>query len=235
MARLAAPHSSSSICIMTGTFTAAFFISFFVLSNIPGLINHPVIYERDRDFPATSQIASTVANAEEPPATTDSAIEANVESAIDAVEEESSPVKRLFSSLKEGNLNVILNGRIDIYTDYIKHLNYKGHKLYGRKVKARGEYVVNAHNNALQMAYSYGLLSAIPYILLCILGLIFAFRYYLTYHDRSKIAVFPLMIIISFCLSTMTELMILPFRSLFAFCFYICIGELMLTYCKKNK
>ena len=85
------------------SFFVAFFISFFVLSNIPGLINHPVKYERDRDFPATSQIAATVVNAEEPPAATDSVIDANVESAIDAVEEESSPVKRLFSSLKEGN------------------------------------------------------------------------------------------------------------------------------------
>ena len=144
------------------------------------------------------------------------------------VESEPSPVKRLLDAFKDGSsLDVILNGRLSIYKSYINKLNYKGHKRFGKKVD--GLYVVNAHNNVIQIAFTYGILAAIPYVLICIFSFLRSIQYYRKFHDTNKNACFPILITTAFLLTSLTECILIPMQSLLAFAFFISLGELMNT------
>lgn len=205
----------------------SFAISLLLLSTVPNLINKPIVFERDRLF--TAEYSNTgICYASSADTDTDAG-----QTDID-VSEEPSPISRLFSVFGEGTtLDNILNGRISIYIDYMNNINFKGHEKYGKKVN--GSYVVNAHNNALQIAYTYGIGAAAVYVLLCLFALIYSVHYYIRYHDKKKNAVFPMLIIISFIISSMTECLLLPMQSLLAFSFFICLGELMVTYAPGRK
>ncbi|MCI8307728.1 MAG: hypothetical protein HFH14_06730 [Lachnospiraceae bacterium] len=229
---------------------ASFAVSYLLLATVPNLINKPIVFERDRLFTAEySTPGVCYASSQDDTANTPDAsasdkdtadrdvikdIEKDVEQAVKDVADEPSPISRLLSVFGEGaTLDIILNGRISIYKEYLKHIDFKGHEKYGRKVN--GTYVVNAHNNALQIAYSYGLGASIAYILLCIFTLIYSLHYYIRYHDKRKTAAFPMLIVISFIISSLTECILLPMQSLLAFCFFVCLGELMITYAPGRK
>ncbi len=243
----------------------SFVVSYILLATVPKLIDNPIIFERDRLFTAeyslseicyasstddaaaspdasgsdkgvseSNSLNNTSSDAENPDKDIIKNIEKDVEQAVKDVAEEPSPISRLLSVFGEGaTLDIILNGRISIYKEYLKHINLKGHEKYGRKVN--GTYVVNAHNNVLQIAYSYGLGASIAYILLCIFILIYSVHYYIRYHDKRKTAAFPMLIVISFIISSLTECILLPMQSLLAFCFFVCLGELMITYAPGRK
>lgn len=218
------------ISTIFGCVIVAFFISHILLLKLPAAINHPITFERDREF--TAELSSPkVCYAAEP--ATDSGIINNLETDINTVitdtENEPSPISRLLDVFN-GNISLdsLLNGRLEIYKKYIKALDFFGHKKYSKKVN--GTTVVNAHNNVIQFAYSYGIGSAIAYFLLCIFTLIYSIHYYIRFRSRKRTAAFPMLIIIAFLVCTLTECIILPMQSLLAFCFYVCLGELMITY-----
>ena len=209
----------------------SFFVSYGLLATVPHLINHPITFERDEEYLAEYSNDSiclaagsdTTAN----PKAIDE-IEQDIESAIDNVNNEPSLLKRIIMTFRDGeSLDNILNGRITIYKSYIKQLDMKGHRKYGKKVN---DYrAPHAHNNILQMGYSYGIPAMIFYIILNIFSIILSLRYYIRYHDKRRNSVLPLLITFGFTIASLTECMLIPIQSLLAFSYYLCIGELINT------
>lgn len=103
----------------------------------------------------------------------------------------------------------------------------KGNQKYGKKVN--GTFVVNAHNNIIQVGYNYGIPAMILYIILNALSLIYSIRYYVLYHDRLRCAAFPMLITLGFLITSLTECLLLPMQSLLAFAYYLSVGEIMNT------
>lgn len=218
------------IATVLGAFVVAFFISHILLLKVPTAVNHPIVFERDRLF--TAELSTpNICYAQETPTNTGilNTLENDINTVITDTENEPSPISRLFDVFK-GNLSLdsLLNGRMEIYKEYISALDFSGHAKYSRKVN--GATVVNAHNNVIQFAYSYGICAAVAYVLLCIFALIYGIHYYIKFHEKKRTAAFPMLIIISFLVCSLAECIILPMQSLLAFCFFICIGELMITY-----
>lgn len=205
--------------------TVSFFASYLALSTLPKMINKPIVYERDRLFTAN---LGTVCHA----AAVDTAEPPN--NPITQLKEEPSPVSRLFDAFKDGaSLDSLLNGRISIYKSYISKLDNDGHKKYGRKID--GTFVVHAHNNVIQVAYTYGKGAAVAYVVLSVLSIILGIYHYIKCHDKRKTAAFPMLLIIAFHISSLTESILMPIQSLLAFCFYLCIGYLMIAHTPRLK
>lgn len=221
--------------------TVAFFASMLLLTNLPDIINRPVVFERDRQFTAIDSRTKVCLAASEASKTyngntdvTTNALESDIEKSMSTMDDEPSAIKRLINSITNGEgLDSILNGRWSIYKSYIKKLNFKGHHLYGKKVN--GSYVVHAHNNVIQIAYSYGILSAVLYILLCVLTFIYSIAYYVKFHAKRESAAFPMLLITSFLISTLTEFTFIPMQSLLAFAYLMCVGKLMITFTPSKK
>ncbi len=206
----------------------SFFVSYGMLATIPNLINKPIVFERDRDFLSNNDMSKICYASEATPETAIDEIKNDVESAIENADKEPSLFKRISMIFSEGaNLDTILNGRISIYKDFSSNIDMKGHYKYGKKVN--GLFVVNAHNNIIQMGYSYGLFAMIFYILLCVFSLVYSIRYYIIYYKKYSCAVFPMLITGAFLITSLTECIILPWQSLLAFVFYFCLGEIMNT------
>lgn len=199
----------------------SFFVSYGLLATIPHLVNHPVVFERDKEFLAKYDAEDVcLAAAYE--------IEHDVESAIHNADKEPSLIKRITMIFKEGeSLDTILNGRISIYNSYIRKIDMKGHRKYSKNVK--GERVIHAHNNAIQMGYTYGIAAMIFYILVNIFSIVLSIRYYIRHHDDRRCAALPLMITFGFIITSITESLLMPMQSLLAFAYYLSIGELINT------
>ena len=206
----------------------SFFVSYGMLATIPNLINKPIVFERDRDFLLNDDLTKVCYASETTPDTTMEEIKNDVEYAIENADKEPSLFKRISMIFSEGaSLDTILNGRISIYKDFSSKIDMLGHYKYGKKVN--GTFVVNAHNNTIQMGYSYGIPAMIFYILLCVFALVYSIRYYILYHKKYSCAVFPMLIVGAFLMTSLTECIMLPWQSLLAFAFYFCLGEIMNT------
>ncbi len=214
----------------------SFFVSYGLLATVPHLINHPVTFDRDKEFLAEYDNGSICLAAQSALQPDNSAshsgalneIEHDMESAIHNADKEPSLIKRIAMAFKEGeSLDNILNGRITIYKSYIKELDMKGHRKYSKKIN---DYrAPHAHNNILQMGYSYGIPAMIFYTILNIFSIIASLRYYIRYHDKRRNSVFPLLITFGFTIASLTECMLIPIQSLLAFSYYLTIGELINT------
>ena len=101
----------------------------------------------------------------------------------------------------------------------------KGNQKYGKKVN--GTFVVNAHNNIIQVGYNYGIPAMILYIILNALSLIYSIRYYVLYHDRLRCAAFPMLITLGFLITSLTECLLLPMQSLLAFAYYLSVAIML--------
>lgn len=209
----------------------SFFVSYGLLATIPHIVNHPVTFERDEEYLAEYSdnnicLASETGTTDNPKAINE--IEQDLESAIDNANNEPSLIKRIIMTFRNGeSLDNILNGRISIYKSYIKKIDMTGHRKYGKKVN--GIRVPHAHNNIVQMGYSYGIPAMILYIILNIFSIVLSIRHYILYHDKRRNSVFPLLITFSFIITSLTECMLIPIQSLLAFEYYLCIGELINT------
>ncbi len=202
----------------------SFFVSYILLATLPNIINKPVVFERDREFLSLDNDNVCLANSD----MTHTLVEAekDAQKALENAANEPSLFKRFTSMFKDGSsLDTILNGRLSIYKSYLEKADAIGHEKYGKKVD--GVYTVNAHNNIIQMAYSYGYPAMFAYILLNILSIIYSIKYYITFHDKKRNAVFPALITAGFLITSLTECILIPMQSLLAFSYYLTIGELM--------
>ena len=214
--------------VMIPVVIASFFISYGLLATIPHLINRPVVFERDRDFLADAGDTNVCYASENTPSGALNEIEHDVENAIENADKEPSLIKRIKMIFKGGeSLDTILNGRLTIYKNFSAKINMKGNQKYGKKVN--GTFVVNAHNNIIQVGYNYGIPAMILYIILNALSLIYSIRNYVLYHDRLRCAAFPMLITLGFLITSLTECLLLPMQSLLAFAYYLSVGEIMNT------
>ena len=255
-------------------------MSYFILSTLPGIVNHPVTFERDRLFTALeydssvcyaaeadadvrsyaaagsdagngsdADVSSVIAagsdagngsdadvssvTAAGSDADNGSAADSPVQDAADG-SDDTSLIGRIHKIVNgHTSLDDILNGRVSIYKSYMKKINNSGHRKYNKKVN--GANATHAHNNIIQMAYTYGKPAGIMYVIVLLLSVFFSIRLYIVNHNRRKMAVLPMLIVAGFLVTSMTECIMLPMQSLLAFSYYLAVGELINTkYCYKS-
>ncbi len=214
--------------IMIPVAVSSFFISYGLLATIPRLINKPVVFERDREFLADTNEHNACYASEKASSKALNEIEHDVKEAIENADKEPSLIRRIKMIFEEGeSLDTILNGRLTIYKEFAKKINMQGNYKYGKKID--GVFVVNAHNNIIQVGYNYGIPAMVLYIIFNALSLIFSIMHYVLYHDRLRCAVFPMLITLGFLITSITECLLLPMQSLLAFSYYLSMGEIMNT------
>jgi len=195
----------------------SFAMSHIALNTIPDIVNRPITYENDKLFVSNNDNCTIcyAAGTDHIDNTIPSSAQAGV-SAIDRI-----------TSIFDDNttLDTILNGRLEIYKHYIEDIDYEGHIKYSKKFNHKR--VPHAHNSWIQVAYTYGLLAGIAYTLLTILAFIYSIRYLIKFNNKRSTAVLPLLIVIAFGITSLTECLILPIQSLLAFSFYFTVGELI--------
>lgn len=96
------------------------------------------------------------------------------------------------------------NGRFDVYKAYLAKLEGNGHKGMGITMDD-GEAIVHAHNSYLQMAYNFGLVIGIFFLIFAATQFIMAILFAL----REK-EFFPLMIIVAFGVASLVEFVYHP-------------------------
>lgn len=196
-------------------------LSYFILSTLPGIINHPVTFERDRLFTALEYDGDICFAAGEDSATAENSEDTTLADDTSLI----SRIKKAFSG--NASLDEMLNGRITIFKSYIKKLNNDGHRKYNKKVK--GENAAHAHNNIIQMAYTYGKPAGLMYVIVLILSVYYSVRLYIINHNKRRTAILPMLIVAGFLMTSMTESILLPMQSLLAFAYYLTVGELINT------
>lgn len=96
------------------------------------------------------------------------------------------------------------NGRFDVYKAYLAKIEGKGHKGMGITMED-GEAIVHAHNSYIQMAYNFGLVIGILFLIFAATQFIMA----ILFAVREK-EFFPLMIIVAFGVASLVEFVYHP-------------------------
>lgn len=98
----------------------------------------------------------------------------------------------------------ISNGRFDIFRAYIKAIRFKGHPGMGPEDENGDEYA-HAHNSYLQVAYNFGLIAGILFLLLCAMTLWRSIRFALDYGKQYSIVFVPFALVVVFGFISLTE------------------------------
>ncbi len=98
----------------------------------------------------------------------------------------------------------ISNGRFEIFQDYINAIRFHGHPKMGPEDKKGDEYA-HAHNSYLQVAYNFGLIAGLLFLVLCALTLWRAIRLFLDHGGRYSIVLVPFSIVVVFGFISLTE------------------------------
>lgn len=106
--------------------------------------------------------------------------------------------------LGEEEKNDISNGRFEIFGDYIKEIGFEGHPLMGPEDRNGNEYA-HAHNSYLQVAYNFGVIAGIVFLILCALTLWRSVRFALEYGKKYSIAFTPFVLVVVFGFISLTE------------------------------
>lgn len=106
---------------------------------------------------------------------------------------------------KMGNLaiNDKTNGRAEIFKLYIGRLNMTGHDTM--TIETTYQTYSHAHNTFIQVAYDTGIIGGILFLLRGIWAAVRALRYYLAERESSLFTLLPLIVIITFGVTGMTE------------------------------
>lgn len=188
---------------------------------IPKIVGHPIMFEEDVLYLSNGEKIEDIGD------------KVLAESdAIESVEvtdrniEDNSIWGRIVKSLdSNATLNKISSGRITIYKAYLKKLNIKGHNRVTLKIN--GKKVSHAHNNWLQFAYTYGVISMLFYTVITVLSLIRSIRFYMTNRRRNATYAFLIPgICVGFVVATLTECLFLPFEVFPAFAYWFAFGDL---------
>jgi hypothetical protein len=98
----------------------------------------------------------------------------------------------------------ISNGRFDIFKGYFNALELKGHPKMGFD-KGDGTDYVHAHNSYLQVAYNFGIIAGIIFLLICAVSLWRAARLAVTQGRKYSIFFVPFALILVFGFVSITE------------------------------
>jgi hypothetical protein len=182
-------------------------IVFYSARYIPALVHNPIIYESEY-----SDINKMITSK-------DPINSAKYAKFIDFVHELCGR-----TDIEDKNLNSISTGRMVIYKAYLSQLSLRGHSDVGLEVY-KGKYVVHAHDSYLQIAYTYGIIPGILFIVFSIFSCVSSAKYYLNNKEVNKYAIFPFLVIITFLIASMFENLSSPFLPL-GFAFFIVQGPL---------
>ena len=98
----------------------------------------------------------------------------------------------------------ISNGRFEIFRDYIKELELKGHPRMGPLDSTGSEYA-HAHNSYLQVAYNFGMIAGMVFLSICALALWNAARLVVTQGRQYGIYMVPFALVVVFGFVSLTE------------------------------
>ena len=98
----------------------------------------------------------------------------------------------------------ISNGRFEVFGDYIKEIGLEGHPRMGPEDKNGNEYA-HAHNSYLQVAYNFGLIAGIVFLILCALTLWRSIQFALEYGKKYSIVFVPFALVVVFGFISLTE------------------------------
>lgn len=122
---------------------------------------------------------------------------------------------------KELSLERLGNGRVEVYSAYADRLNLEGHKGDNLENWEEIDYY-HAHNSYLQFFYNFGAIAGIIFLLFCGTVFVFSILYYRRHKDETLYAMFPLLCIALFGISSAMENTLSPFYIL-GFFFYFTI------------
>lgn len=98
----------------------------------------------------------------------------------------------------------ISNGRFTIFQDYWKAITLRGHPKMGPKDQSGSEYA-HAHNSYLQVAYNFGGIAGVVFLVLCVLTLWRAICLYLKYGKEYIMLIVPFVLVVVFGFESLTE------------------------------
>lgn len=98
----------------------------------------------------------------------------------------------------------ISNGRFEIFRDYMKLIGFGGHPKMG-PLDEKGVEYAHAHNSYLQVAYNFGLIAGIVFLILCALTLWRSVQFALHCKNKYSISLVPFVMIVVFGFISLTE------------------------------
>lgn len=110
----------------------------------------------------------------------------------------------LESASEEESGNDISNGRFEIFSDYLKALEFKGHPKMGPD-NDTGEEYAHAHNSYLQVAYNFGMIAGGVFLVICALTLWRSARLAVSQGKKYSIYMVPFSLVVVFGFVSLTE------------------------------
>lgn len=98
----------------------------------------------------------------------------------------------------------VSNGRFAIFMDYVKALSFEGHEKMAL-VNEDGKEHVHAHNSYLQVAYNFGMIAGVVFLVICAISLWYSIRLTMAQGEQFGIYIVPFALIIVFGLISVTE------------------------------
>ena len=103
-----------------------------------------------------------------------------------------------YTSEKTGDIS---NGRYEIFMTYLKRLNFVGHE----KMTIEGEDYAHAHNSYIQVAYDFGIIAGVVFLVLCAYTLIQSVLLFRKHGNKYGIFIVPFALIVNFGFMSVTE------------------------------
>lgn len=100
--------------------------------------------------------------------------------------------------------NDLSNGRFDIFIDYLKALSLTGHEKMAL-VNEEGKEHVHAHNSYLQIAYNFGMIAGVVFLMICAISFWRSIKLAMTQGEKFGIYIVPFTLIVVFGIISLTE------------------------------
>ena len=102
------------------------------------------------------------------------------------------------------NTSKYANGRLEIYQAYLSQLNLWGHETMSA-TDENGEPIMHAHNSYLQVAYDFGIVVGIIFLIVCLAAFLRAMGQAYSQGERNTNQYFPLLVIVGFGVASIFE------------------------------
>lgn len=183
------------------------------LENIPYIVGYPLVFPKDAYATEIGGIFGTM----------------NVEAAeiVEYVLEQT----RIGQKIKNmSDLKYLSSGRVEIYLESMKDVNLLGHER-GIILSDGAEYLT--HNGILEMAYRYGIFSAVPYIIIMLTSIKMSFLEFV--RQKKEHSFFGFALTIAMISITMVDNIERPYRWLSWYMLYFALGSYALADAGRKK
>ncbi len=107
-------------------------------------------------------------------------------------------------TISDDSVTQYANGRIEIYQAYIEQLNINGHDTMAAN-DANGQPIMHAHNSYLQVAYDFGILVGILFLILCMVIFVAALKKVIQRKNEEKHSDLLLLLVVGFGVASVFE------------------------------